>query len=125
MAPLYRVLAVEDDLDALKLLRMVLQSLPLQVDHAPTGAEAIAYLGQQAPDLMFLDISLPDMRGWEVLEHVKGDNRLSAMLVIMLTSHAEPVHRLIGTLQPVAAYLNKPISSDELRETVKNVLRLS
>ena len=74
---------------------------------------------------MLLDISLPDMRGWKVLEHVKTDSRLSAMLVIMLTSHAEPVHRLIGTLQPVAAYLNKPISSDELRETVKNVLRLS
>ena len=125
MTPLYRALAVEDDLDALKLLRMVLLSLPLQIDHALTGADAIAYLEQQMPDLIFLDISLPDMRGWEVLDYIKANGRLNTILVIILTSHTEPVHRLIGTLQPIAAYLHKPISTDELRETVKNVLQLT
>src|SRR5205085_2202038 len=67
----YHVLAVEDDLDSMKLLRMVLQHLPLEIDHVVTGAEAISYLDKQVPDLLFLDISLPDMHGWEVLSHIK------------------------------------------------------
>ena len=125
MTPPFRALAVEDDLDALKLLRLVLRSLPIEIDHALTGAEAITYMASQVPDLVFLDISLPDMRGWEVLDHIKANGRLGTVQVIILTSHTEPVHRLIGTLQPIAAYLNKPISTDELRDTVKNVLRLS
>jgi chemosensory pili system protein ChpA (sensor histidine kinase/response regulator) len=121
----YRVLAVEDDLDAMKLLRMVLQHMPLEIDHVLTGAEAIAYLDRQLPDLLFLDISLPDMRGWEVLELIKADARLKEVRVIILTSHTEPVHRLIGSLQPIAAYLHKPISTDELRDTVTNILQLT
>ena len=123
--PRYRVLAVEDDLDSLKLLRLVLQSMPLDIDHAMTGADAIAYLDREAPDLLLLDISLPDMRGWDVLEHVKGDTRLKDMRVVMLTSHTEPIHRLIGSLQPIAAYLNKPISTVELRHAVTNLLQLT
>ena len=121
----YRVLAVEDDLDSMKLLRMVLQQLPLEIDHVLTGAEAITYLDQRLPDLLFLDISLPDMHGWDVLNHIKSSDRLKELRVVMLTSHAEPVHRIIGSLQPIAAYLNKPISADELRETVTNLLQLT
>jgi DNA-binding response OmpR family regulator len=121
----YRVLAVEDDLDAMKLLRMVLQHMPLEIDHVLTGGEAIAYLDRQLPDLLFLDISLPDMPGWEVLEQIKADDRLKEVRVIILTSHTEPVHRLIGSLQPIAAYLHKPISTDELRDTVTNILQLT
>src|SRR5688572_6259634 len=83
----YRVLAVEDDLDAMKLLRMVLQHMPLEIDHVLTGGEAIAYLDRQLPDLLFLDISLPDMPGWEVLEQIKADDRLKEVRVIILTSH--------------------------------------
>jgi len=121
----YHVLAVEDDLDSMKLLRMVLQHLPLEIDHVVTGAEAISYLDKQVPDLLFLDISLPDMHGWEVLSHIKSNSSMKEMRVVMLTSHTEPVHRLIGSLQPIAAYLNKPISADELRDTVTNILQLT
>ena len=121
----YRVLAVEDDLDSMKLMRMVLRDMPLEIDHVPTGAEAIAYLDQQMPDLLFLDISLPDMHGWEVLSHIKTDERFKEVRVIMLTSHTEPVHRIIGSLQPIAAYLNKPISAEALRDTVTNILQLT
>src|SRR5689334_10332860 len=91
-----RALAVEDDADTLQLMRMVLADLPLDIIHAATGAEAIAFLKKEAPVLMFLDINLPDMHGWDVLDVFKGDARLSRTRVIVLTSHSDPVHRLIG-----------------------------
>lgn len=121
----YRVLAVEDDDDTLQLMRLVLRGLPLKVLHAATGADAIAFLEREVPDLVFLDISLPDMHGWQVLDHFKDDARLSQMRVVVLTSHSESVHRLIGTLQPVAVYLNKPVASDELRQRVCDLLDLN
>jgi CheY-like chemotaxis protein len=121
----YRVLAVEDDDDTLQLMRLVLRGLPLKVLHAATGADAIAFLEREVPDLVFLDISLPDMHGWTVLDHFKDDARLSQMRVIVLTSHSEPVHRLIGTLQPISIYLNKPVAADELRQHVCDLLDLN
>jgi len=96
----------------------------LDMEQARTGAEAIVRLERQTPELMFLDINLPDMHGWEVLDRFKNDARLTETQVIVLTSHSDPVHRLIGTLQPIAAYLTKPISADKLRQHVSDALRL-
>jgi chemosensory pili system protein ChpA (sensor histidine kinase/response regulator) len=120
----YRALAVEDDADSLQLMRLVLRDLPLEIDHAPTGAAAVEYLSRQVPDIMFLDINLPDMRGWDVLDRFRSDARLSDLLVIVLTSHHEPVHRLIGMLQPIAAYLRKPVDAEVLRQHVRQFLSL-
>ena len=120
----YRALAVEDDTDSLALMRLVLNDLPLQIDHAPTGAAAIAYLSESVPDIVFLDINLPDMRGWEILDRFRSDERLAALSVIVLTSHHEPVHRLIGSLQPIAAYLRKPVEAETLRQHVRQFLSL-
>ena len=124
MTQTYRALAVEDDADSLELMRLVLTDLPLQIDHAPTGAAAIDYLQQSVPDIVFLDINLPDMRGWDVLDHFKHDTRLGNLQVIVLTSHHEPVHRLIGMLQPIAAYLRKPVEAEVLRQHVRQFLSL-
>lgn len=124
MTRTYRALAVEDDADSLELMRMVLKELPLQIDHAPDGTAAIAYLEQAVPDIVFLDINLPDMRGWDVLDHFKHDKRLTNLQIIVLTSHHEPVHRLIGMLQPIAAYLRKPVEAEKLRQHVRQFLGL-
>lgn len=105
-------------------MRLVLNELPLQIDHAPTGAAAIDYLLHQVPDIVFLDINLPDMRGWDILDRFRSDERLSNLQVIVLTSHQEPVHRLIGMLQPIAAYLRKPVEPEILRQHVRQFLSL-
>jgi chemosensory pili system protein ChpA (sensor histidine kinase/response regulator) len=105
-------------------MRLVLNTLPLEITHVMTGEAARAHLASEAPDLLLLDLNLPDMRGWELLEQFKGDERLRHMGVIVLTSHAEPVHRLIGMLQPIRAYLNKPVSAERLRQQVREALRL-
>ncbi len=124
MPQTYRALVVEDDDLNYKLMRTILRSLPLEMVNASTGAEAVAFLKQHIPDLIFLDINLPDMHGWEILDFFKNDARLSRTRIIVLTAHKEPVHRLIGSLQPIAAYLNKPVQSDELIRQVRQLLNL-
>jgi len=120
----YLALAVEDDVNNYHLLRAILKDFPLDFVNAPSGAEAIAFLEDKAPHLIFLDINLPDMHGWQVLEQFKDDPRLNQSAVIVLTARTEPVHRLIGSLMPIAAYVNKPIKPDELRQLVRQCLNL-
>ena len=124
MSQTYRALVVEDDDLNYKLMRTILRSLPLEMVNATTGAEAVAFLKQHIPDLIFLDINLPDMHGWEILDVFKNDARMSRTRIIVLTAHKEPVHRLIGSLQPIAAYMNKPVQSDELIRQVRQLLNL-
>ena len=121
----YRVLVVEDDADTMALLRLTLRGMPLEISHAGTGAAAMAFLADHEPDLVFIDLNLPDMRGWDVVERLKGNALQQRTHIIVLTSHAEPVNRLIGTLQPLTAYLNKPVQGDQLRAAVREALSLA
>ncbi len=121
---LHRVLVVEDDANAFALLKIALRSLPLDIVNAPTGEQAIAWLRDELPALIFLDIDLPDMHGWRILETFKESGRIREIPVIVLTAHKEPVHRLIGSLQSVAVYLQKPFKADELQDHVRQLLHL-
>jgi DNA-binding response OmpR family regulator len=118
------VLVVEDDQNAFELLKIALSALPLDLVNASSGTQAIGWLGAELPALIFLDIDLPDMHGWQVLEKFKESGRLRPIPVIVLTAHHEPVHRLIGSLQSVAVYLQKPFKADEVRAHVRQLLDL-
>lgn len=120
----YRALSIEDDIHTYEMIRDILSSLPLEVVNAPTGAEAIEFLTREIPDLILLDIKLPDMNGWQVLDKFKNDERFTRSHIIILTSHKEPIHRIIGFLQPIALYLRKPFEPNELRTKVQQLLNL-
>lgn len=123
MSPTYRVLSVEDDDDQFALLRIALRPLPLELRRASSGQEALAIVQEFMPQLLLLDVTLPDIRGWQVLDWLKANNEaLKDTPVIVLTGHTEASHRVIGRLQEVAHYMNKPFEPDELRAKVKSVL---
>jgi len=119
-----KILAVEDDQSALHLLKLALRPLPVEIIHASTGNDAIDWLRCEQPALIFLDIHLPDMHGWQVLEAIKDSGRIADTPIIVLTASREPVHRLIGNLQSVAHFMNKPFKQDELRARVTELLQL-
>ncbi len=125
MSRTYRVLSVEDDDDQFTLLRLALKPLPLELRRASSGREALALLPEFMPELLLLDVTLPDIRGWEVLDWLKANNEaLNNIPVIVLTGHTEASHRVIAKLQEVASYMNKPVKPDELRAKVKKVLAI-
>lgn len=124
MSKKHRVLIIEDDELGYQLVTQILRKLPLTFTHASTGAAAIEALEQTMPPLIIMDISLPDMRGWDVLDRFKTDERLKETHIIVLTGHDSPVHRLIGSLKDIAIYMNKPVKAEELRQTVRELLKL-
>ena len=121
----YDVVSVEDDDDLFALLQLVLKEQPVRLRRARDGGEALRLLTEAKPDLLLLDISLPDMRGWEVLDRAAEERRLEGVPIVVLTSHNEPPHRVIGKIQQVAAYINKPVRPPEFRETIRRILGIA
>ena len=126
MAKIYRVLNTEDDDDQFMLLKLALKDLPLELRRAGSGKEAQALLPEFKPDLLIIDVTLPDMRGWEVLDWLRLNHQaLVDVPVIILTSHTEASHRVIAKLQEVAQYINKPFVPAEICAKVSELLGIT
>ncbi|MFQ5421599.1 MAG: response regulator [Anaerolineae bacterium] len=121
MAESFRILSVEDDEGLYKLLQVTLRPLPVVLSHAKTGTEALAMIPQVNPHLLILDITLPDMRGWQVLDQMSVDKTILKG-VIVLTGRTETTHRVIARLQEVTAYVTKPFKPAELRRMVQEIV---
>ncbi len=118
-----KVLLVEDSLELAEIILTVLKQMSLAGRHATHGAKAIEIIQEQEPDLVLLDLGLPDMSGWKVMEALKGEDGRFRIPVVVLTAHSDPANRLIGKLQEVKAYLIKPFTPDEVEQIITQALR--
>jgi DNA-binding response OmpR family regulator len=117
------VLIVEDSTDIALLIQAVLNNMGVESHHASDGMKALDFLAIRMPDLMLLDIGMPMMSGWEVLDQVKTRWPESTFPVIVLTAFEDPANKLIGKFQNrVFRYLTKPFSPSILMETVRAAL---
>ncbi len=117
-----RVLIVEDTFDIAQLLKYTLEEMDLEVVHVDTGSKALAYLEVQSADLILLDIGLPGMTGWQVLDAIKAQRSKERYRIIVLTALTDSANRVIGKFQDVDAYLNKPFDVRRLRQVVGELL---
>lgn len=116
-----RILLVEDEVQLAKGLRLNFELEGYSVDWAATGAEARLALGAARPDLVVLDVMLPDLSGFQLLEEVKQrDVRLP---VLMLTACAGDEDRILGLSLGADDYLTKPFNLEELILRVRGMLR--
>jgi two-component system phosphate regulon response regulator PhoB len=119
----YRFLVVDDEPDLLELVRLSLVEAGFAVETATTGREALEQIRRSVPDLLVLDLMLPDMAGTEVCRHVRGQPELGHVLVLMLTAKSEEVDRIVGFELGADDYVTKPFSPRELVLRVRALLR--
>ena len=117
------IVSVEDEEGIYELLRLTMEPLPITFHHAFNGHDAIELITQSKPNLLILDIGLPDMNGWDVLKTIVSQD-IKPDKVIVLTAYNAPTHRLIAHFQAVDLYINKPFMPMELRKTVSELLEL-
>ncbi|HEX5630831.1 MAG TPA: response regulator [Acidimicrobiia bacterium] len=118
----HRVLVVEDSAVIQRLITVCLRPAGVEVDargDGPSGLEAALTTG---PDLMILDVGLPRMDGWEVLERIRNDERTRSMKVLVLTAHAQEETRERADRGGADAFLTKPFRPDDLRSVVLGLL---
>ncbi len=118
-----KILVVDDEPDLLELVRVNLVQAGYAVDLASTGSEALACLRRAKPDLVLLDLMLPDVAGTEVCRSIRADRDLADIPVIMLTALSQEVDRVVGFELGADDYVTKPFSPRELVLRVKAVLR--
>jgi DNA-binding response OmpR family regulator len=115
-----RVVYIEDEVESIELVRLILEPAGLEVIGAWNGQEG---LEKVQPDLVLLDLMLPDTDGWEVYDQIQADDELMSIPVIVLTVKAMPVDKLLGLhSRNVADYITKPYGIEELLESVNGVL---
>jgi phosphate regulon transcriptional regulator PhoB len=121
MAP--RVLIVEDEPDIRDLLVFHLEREGYQVAKSKSGAEALRLAHGAPPDLVLLDLMLPEMDGLEVCRRLRGDPVTQAIPIVMLTARGDEVDRVLGLEMGADDYVVKPFSPRELVARIRAVLR--
>lgn len=120
---MHRVLAVDDSAVIRRLVEVSLSELDVEVSEAGTGQATKQALLADPPDVMLLDLGLPDMSGWDIIEFVAETPALDGLEVIVLSGYGDADDQDRAEEAGVAGYLVKPFRPADLRRTVRDVLR--
>lgn len=118
-----RILVVEDEADLRQVLEFNLVQHGYEVDTAATGAEGLRHARERKPDLVLLDIMLPDSTGLDVCRQIKSDPTLQGVAIVMLTARGEEIDRVVGFEIGADDYVVKPFSVRELILRIGAILR--
>lgn len=119
----YRALVVDDSLPVRVQMKIALKSFASQVDFAETGEAAISLIENESYDIVFLDVVLPGIDGYDVCKVIKTDTSNKDTPVIMLTGNSSPADRVKGKLAGCDTYLIKPVGQAVFQEVVGEYLR--
>jgi two-component system alkaline phosphatase synthesis response regulator PhoP len=118
-----KVLIVEDERDILQLVKLYLEKEGYRVSTAATGPDGLKAVKSERPDLLVLDLMLPDMDGLEVCKRLRAEPQTAALPIIMLTAKAEESDTVIGLELGADDYVTKPFSPKALVARIKALLR--
>ena len=114
-----RILLVEDNEKNMKLLRDVLRAEGYRILEATSGARAVELATEHRPDLVLMDVRLPDLDGLEALGRLRGDDRTASLPVLAVTAQAMEGDRERFLAAGFDAYVSKPVNVGELVDTVR------
>jgi two-component system KDP operon response regulator KdpE len=117
------VLVVDDEAPIVRLLRATLEADGYAVITADRGAAALDIVNAERPDLVVLDVMMPEMDGFETLRRIRSQSQLTRVPVIMLTARTSDIDKLKGFQSGADDYVTKPFNPDELLARINAVLR--
>ena len=116
---------VDDDAGIIDLVELVLQRAGFDLVGAVSGHDGLEQMRRLKPDLVLLDLMMPDMDGWEVYQKMKTDEELKEIPVIVVTAKAQSIDKVLGLhIAKVEDYVTKPFGPQELLKAVNKVLGL-
>ncbi len=117
------ILCIEDDGEMIELIRLILEQQGYRVRGFTSGREGLEAARERVPDLVLLDLMMPQMDGWEVLRSFKRDPALSRTPVVLVTAKAQSIDKMLGLhVARADGYITKPFGPQELQEKVATVL---
>ncbi len=117
------VVCIEDEPAMIDLVKLILKNRGFEVMGALGGKEGLELINQVKPDLVLLDLMMPDMNGWDVYQQMKADEFMKSIPVIVVTAKAQNIDKVLGLhIAKVQDYITKPFSPAELLKSVNRVL---
>jgi two-component system, cell cycle response regulator DivK len=113
-----RILVVEDNMDTYELVRFILEKNGFETFLAMNGRDGVNAASKQRPDLIIMDLSMPEMDGWTATRLIKGNAQTSSIPLIALTAHALPSDRQRAMEAGCDEYITKPMDLEEVLEAV-------
>ena len=118
-----KVLCIEDEREMIDLIKLILERRGFEVLGALGGKEGLEVIRREKPDLILLDLMMPEVDGWEVYRQMKADEQLKDIAVIVVTAKAQSIDKVLGLhIAKVDDYVTKPFGPQELLKSVDKVL---
>ena len=118
-----RILCIEDEPEMIDLIKLILGRRGYDVHGATGGIEGARLVREILPDLVLLDLMMPDMDGWEVYQQMKADPSTRNIPVIVVTAKAQNIDKVLGLhIAKVDDYIAKPFGPQELLDSVEKIL---
>ena len=118
-----KVVYIEDEQEMIELVRLILVRKGYEVIGASGGREGLDMIRRELPDVVLLDLMMPDMDGWDVYQQMKADDATRQIPVIVVTAKAQNIDKVLGLhIAKVEDYISKPFSPQELVNSLERVL---
>lgn len=118
------VVCIEDEPEMIDLIKLILGRQGYSVAGASGGREGLELVARTQPDLVLLDLMMPDIDGWEVYQQMRADEQMKHIPVIVVTAKAQSIDKVLGLhIAKVNDYITKPFGPSELLSSVIRVLR--
>jgi len=119
----FHILCIEDEPEMIDLIRIILGRRGFEVEGANGGEEGLEKIRNTPPDLVLLDLMMPDMDGWEVYQQMKAEDATKDIPVIVVTAKAQSIDKVLGLhIAKVDDYISNPFSPQQLLNSVEKVL---
>ena len=119
-----KVVCIEDEPEMIELVKLILSKKGVEVFGASGGLAGLQAIERLRPDLVLLDLMMPDMDGWEVYQQMKADPEMRHIPVIIITAKAQSIDKVLGLhIAKVDDYITKPFGPGQLADSVERVLQ--
>ncbi len=120
------IVCIEDEPEMIDLIKLILRREDFEFIGAVGGQDGLEKVRELKPDLVLLDLMMPEVDGWEVYRQMKSDDELSRIPVVVVTAKAQSIDKVLGLhIAKVDKYITKPFSPQELLECVNEILDVS
>ena len=121
-----KIVFIDDHLQIVELLTIILERNGFRGFGALNGQTGLNLIASEKPDLVLLDLLMPEMDGWEVYQRMKNDEAMRGIPVIIVTAKAQPIDIILArNIAKVQDYIIKPFTPDKLIDSINQVLGIS
>ncbi len=118
-----KIVYIEDDLEMIYLIKMILERKGYEIVSVSDGLKGFETVEQEKPDLVMLDLMMPNIDGWDIYHQLKSNETTNSIPVIVISAKAQPIDKVLGLqIAKVNNYISKPFRPQELIDSIEEIL---